>query len=1064
MNHTTFQICRLILLLVTDSAVSGQVYAQHDPVQHDWENPGMIAYNKQDPHASMIPCQDVESALQFDKLASGNIMMLNGIWKFCWSADTKKRPVDFYLPDYNDSGWANIEVPSNWQLKGYGIPIYTNIKHPFPAEPPNINRDNPTGSYRTGFEIPENWEGKQVYIHFEGVQSAFYIWLNGMKVGYSQGSMTSAEFDLTPFLQEGLNTLAVEVYRWSDGSYLEDQDFWRLSGIYRDVYLMARPAMHIRDFFVTTHLDPDYSDAVFELRLSIRNAGMDRSHPGKINVSLMDKEREILGQQLDIKQSLNHQQELTLQFQQEVIRPRLWSAEHPNLYTLILELQDEQGRTEEVISSRVGFRKVEITGGQLLVNGVALDLKGTNRHEFHPENGRVMSREGMVQDITLMKQHNINAVRTSHYPNTPLWYELCDIYGIYLWDEANIESHELRPESTLAKDPAWKEAFLDRGRRMVERDKNHPSVIVWSLGNETGLGENHYAMEAMIRQRDPSRPIHYEDHLDRNGPERRPSRFDIISDMYASPETMIEYHEADPTRPVILCEYVHAMGNSVGGLQDYWDVINAHPRMQGAFVWDWVDQGLAKYTDSGQKYWAYGGDFGDQPNDGSFCLNGLVYPDRRASPALQEIKKVYQYIHFEPANLQKGEINLINRYNFTSLDYFDARWQVKSEGKLLHEGTISLPGIPPKDTGIIHLPIRTAETELPDIMPGKECFLDIQVLLPEDKLWAAAGHVVAWEQFLLPSGPPAPGAKNNPSPDYTVTQEQSSFIIRGDGYTITFSKDGMLESWMLDGRELIIRGPVINFWRPPTENDIKDRNAYPKWKKAGLDSLDHRLTDFSVSRDEGDLLHLTASYDLYNMRQEMIFQTRIIYCINGDGTIKVEVTSDPSDKPEYLAKTGMQFRLPGSQSNVEWYGMGPHETYPDRQSSGRVDVFRNTVDELWEDYIVPQENGNRSQIRWVSISDDQGYGLLFSCQEPMNFSAYRYSDADIEAAKHTWEPEQGDFVTFNIDYRQSGLGTATCGPGCRPAYLLPAEKTSFAYTISPVQPEKKNSRKKRKKR
>ncbi len=1064
MMRGILNVFRLVSLLIAAGMVQGGVNAQDAPLQHDWENPGIISYNKQDAHASLVPCPDVESALHFDKLASENIMMLNGTWKFYWSADTEERPVDFYLPGYNDTGWDDIEVPSNWQMKGYGTPIYTNIKHPFPAEPPHINRDNPTGSYRTGFEIAKNWEGKQVYIHFEGVQSAFYLWLNGMKVGYSQGSMTAAEFDLTPFLQEGHNTLAVEVYRWSDGSYLEDQDFWRLSGIYRDVYLMARPAMHVRDFFVTTELDQDYSNAVFDLRVSVRNAGMERNRPKKLNISLRDKEREILSQQLDINQSLNYQQDLTIQFQQEVIRPRLWSAEHPNLYSLILELKDEQGKTEEVISSRVGFRKVEIAGGQLLVNGVAIDLKGTNRHEIHPENGRVMSRELMVQDISLMKQHNINAVRTSHYPNVPGWYELCDIYGIYLWDEANIESHELRRQSTLANDPEWKEAFLDRGRRMVERDKNHPSVIVWSLGNETGLGENHYAMEAMIRERDPSRPIHYEDHLDREGPERKPSRFDIISDMYASPEDMKEYQNADPSRPLILCEYVHAMGNSVGGLQDYWDMIYANPRMQGGFVWDWVDQGLAKQTESGKKYWAYGGDFGDSPNDGSFCLNGLVYPDRSISPAINEIKKVYQYIHFEPADLPAGEIKLINRYNFTSLDYFQAHWQMKSDGELLQEGEISLPVIQPKDSGIIRLPIRLPEPDPPGLLTGKEYFLDIQVLLPEDKKWAIQGHMVAWEQFLLPSAAPASATADITSPGYTVDEEQVSVIINGNGYRIIFSEEGILDSWLVDGKELIIGGPLINFWRPPTENDLKDKHAYGKWKEAGLDSLDHRLTGFTSSRDEKDRLLLTSSFDLFNNRQELVFQVKISYRIIGDGSMQVEIQADPTDKPEYLAKTGMQFRLPNSLSNVEWYGMGPHETYPDRQSSGRIDVFRNTVDELWEDYIVPQENGNRSQIRRVSLTDIDGYGLIFSGPEPMNFSAYRYDDASITEAKHSWQLEKEDYITFNFDYRQSGLGTATCGPGCRPAYLLPAQKTGFSFTISPVQPEKKTSPRKRRRR
>ena len=1059
MNSLQLILSRFLCLAFLTAVVTGMVAAQND-----WENPGMISYNKQDPHATLIPCPDIESALKFDKTASGNIMMLNGTWKFYWSADVKDRPVDFYMPGYNDSGWEFIEVPSNWQLKGYGIPIYSNIKHPFPCDPPYIKRDNPVGSYRTGFEIPENWDGKQVYLHFEGVQSAFYLWLNGMKVGYSQGSMTAAEFDITPFLEKGHNVLAVEVYRWSDGSYLEDQDFWRLSGIYRDVFLMARPALHIRDFFVTTDLDETYTDAVFDLKVSVRNSGMERSIPKKINIILRDEEREILSHQLDINQSLNYQQELTTQFQQEGLRPKLWSAEHPHLYTLILQLQDEAGNTEEVISSRVGFRKVEIADGQLLVNGIAIDFKGSNRHEIHPDHGRVINRELMVQDITLMKQHNINAVRTSHYPNTPLWYELCDMYGIYLWDEANIESHQLRRESTLAKDPDWQEAFLDRGNRMVERDKNHPSIVVWSLGNETGLGENHYAMEAMIRERDPSRPVHYEDHLDRYGPDRRPSRFDIISDMYASHEDMKDYHEMDTNRPVILCEYVHAMGNSVGGLQDYWDVIHAHPRMQGAFVWDWVDQGLSKYTESGQKYWAYGGDFGDKPNDGSFCLNGLVYPDRRTSPALKEVKKVYQYVHFEPVDPLKGEIKVINRYNFTGLDYFKAIWQLKSEGVLLQEGEISLPRIQPKDTGVISIPIRQPELNSPEFMPGKEYFLDIQVLLPEDRKWAPAGYPVAWEQVRIPFSVPPPPAPADPAADITVSEGPESVIVIGNGYTITFSKKGALDSWLLDGKELIEKGPVINFWRPPTENDLKDRNGYPKWKQAGLDSLDQRMTGFTTSRDEKNRLLLTTSFDLYNNDEELVFKVQISYRINGYAAMQVEVTAEPTDKVEFLAKSGLQFRLPGKLSNVEWYGMGPQETYPDRQSSGRIDVFRKTVDELWEDYIVPEENGNRSHIRWVSITDEEGYGFRFSGTEPLNFSAYRYSDDNITQAKHSWQLEKEESITFNFDYQQSGLGTASCGPGCRPAYLLPAEKTTFSFMISPLQPVKKTkSRKKRRK-
>jgi beta-galactosidase/evolved beta-galactosidase subunit alpha len=498
--------------------------------------------------------------------------------------------------------------------------------------------------------------------------------------------------------------------------------------------------------------------------------------------------------------------------------------------------------------------------------------------------------------------------------------------------------------------------------------------------------------------------------------------------------------------------------------------------MQGAFVWDWVDQGLAKHTESGQKYWAYGGDFGDTPNDGSFCLNGLVYPDRGGSPALKEIKKVYQYIAFEPVDLSGGKVRVMNRYHFTGLGYFDACWQLSSEGKVLQEGALSLPDIQPNDTGIIHIPFRQEaalpglETALPGQADEKEYFLDIQVLLPEDKSWAAAGHPVAWEQFRLPleASSPAttsgPSPKFGPSPKYKVSENPASVVLDDKRYSIAFSREGRLESWRVDGKELLVGGPRVNLWRPPTENDMKDRNGYRKWKEAGLDSLDQRLTGFATSRDEKGRLRVNASFDLYNNRQELIYRANTAYLVNGDGSIQVEVGLEPGDKPGFLPKAGMQLTLPPDLSEAAWYGMGPHETYPDRQSSGRIDVFRMNVDELWEDYIVPQENGNRSQVRWVRMVDDRGYGLHFSAPETMNFSAYRYADKDIADATHTWQLQQEDFITFNFDRHQCGLGTATCGPGCRTAYLVPAQKISFRFTITPVKPEKKARTKRRKRR
>ncbi|MBL7112681.1 MAG: DUF4981 domain-containing protein [Bacteroidales bacterium] len=1025
-------------------------FASNAQSLNDWENPEVISLNKQAPHATLMPYQSVELAKQFDPEQSVFFQSLNGVWKFKWSENTDNRPLDFHTPDFDASNWDDIEVPSNWQLKGYGIPIYTNIKHPFPAEPPKILIDNPVGSYLKTFTIPEDWSDKHVFIHFDGVQSAFYIWLNGHRIGYSQGSMTPAEFDLTPFIQTGENVLAVQVFRWSDGSYLEDQDFWRLSGIHRDVYLMATPKLHIRDYFVMTDLDETYTDATFWLRINLQNFGVERSKTGSLDIVLTDPDdNEVFAEKIPINQSLNYHQEIVLNIQRGMRNPLLWSAEHPHLYTLVLKLTDEANQISEVISSRVGFREVEIREAQLLVNGVAVDLKGTNRHELDPDHGRVVSRDLMIKDILLMKQHNINAVRTSHYPNHPTWYDLCDQYGIYLWDEANIESHELRQESVLAKDPAWEKAFLDRGRRMVDRDKNHPSVIVWSMGNETGLGPNHYAMEAMIREMDPSRPIHYEDHLDRGkGIERTPCYFDIISDMYSSPETMIHFHENYPDRPIILCEYVHAMGNSVGGLKDYWDIIYSHPRMQGAFVWDWVDQGLTKFTPDGEKYWAYGGDYGDEPNSGSFCLNGLVYPDRTTSPALREIHKIYQYVGFEPVDLDNGKIRIINRYNFTDLSYFNAEWEVVSEGEQIQQGNLTGLNILPKDTSDIIIPFSNSNFD-----PGREYFLNIEFRLPEDLAWASEGHLVAWEQYKITGTNVTLTEKDLRSLPKVKFQESSeAFTCSGKEFKISIDKQtGIISSFQFDKTDLIRSGPKLNFFRPPTENDLADWMGWRRWKKAGLDHMEHHLKGIELTDQQDKVVNIKASFDLKNEKGELLFNASLLYSVYGDGSIAIQATAEPTGIVETVAKVGLQMTLPELLDHATWYGAGPHETYPDRKASGKIDVYSKTVDELWENYIVPEENGNRSQVRWVKIDDGHKFGMRVQCDTLFNFSAYRYADQNIADAKHTFDLEKSGSITFNIDYLQNGLGTATCGPGCRPDYLLTARPVRFKVLLTPIE-------------
>ncbi|HKJ68642.1 MAG TPA: glycoside hydrolase family 2 TIM barrel-domain containing protein, partial [bacterium] len=711
---------------------------------NDWENPEMIGQNKLEPHTYSVSYPDRAMALQGRRDASPFYQSLNGQWKFHWSPTPAERPVNFYQVAYDVRAWDEIRVPSNWELEGYGIPIYVNIQYPFGAgNPPYIPHDNnPVGSYRRTFTIPASWAEQPVILHFDGVQSAFYVWVNGEKAGFSKGSRTPAEFDITPYLQDGENFLAVEVYRWSDGSYLEDQDMWRLSGIFRDVYLFSPRQATMWDFWVRTTLDEDYRDAEFRADVTIRNFAGDSDFEGSVEAVLLDAQEHEIFQSVrnDVSVASNGRQEVT--FSRNMDNPVKWSAEQPYLYTLLLTLRNTADEVVETIPQQVGFRSVEITGGHLLVNGEYVLLKGVNRHEHHPDYGHYIPTESMIQDIKLMKQHNINAVRTSHYPDTPEWYDLCDNYGLYLVDEANIESHGMgyNPDRTLANKPEWKKAHMDRTRSMVERDKNHPSVIIWSLGNEAGDGENFEATSAWIHDRDPSRPVQYE------RAEQRPHT-DIVCPMYASVERIIQYAESDPDRPLILCEYAHAMGNSVGNLSKYWNAMKQYPALQGGFIWDWVDQGLRKETENGQDFFAYGGDFGppEIPSDDNFCMNGLVAADRTPHPGLAEVKYQYQYVETQPVDLQAGEIRIRNTYDFIALDFLQLFWEIRAEDQILREGTMRAPSLDPDESQIVSLPY-----ELPVGEPGKECLLTISYRLAERTLWAEAGHVVAYDQFKLP--------------------------------------------------------------------------------------------------------------------------------------------------------------------------------------------------------------------------------------------------------------------------------------------------------------------------
>lgn len=1005
---------------------------------NDWENPIMIGQNKEPSHCTLIPYSDIQKATTGIRNDSKHYKSLNGKWKFKWVKKPADRPIDFYKVDYDVSKWDEITVPSNWQMEGYGIPIYLNIPYAFEKNPPYIQHDyNPVGSYRREFEIPKEWKNREIFIHFDGVESAFYLWVNGKKVGYSQGSRTPAEFNITEYLRRGMNVLAVEVYRWSDGSYIECQDFWRLSGIFRNVYLFSTPKIHIRDFEVICNLDDDYKDAVLNIIAWVHNYSDIAYKNLKVEITLLDANKKQTCSMEGEAIYLYPGAESIVKIKSDVKNPGKWSAESPYLYTVLLTLKDENGKILEIESCKFGFRKVEIKNGQLLVNGIPILIKGVNRHEHDPVTGHYIPRESMIKDIKLMKKFNINTVRTCHYPDDPEWYELCDYYGLYLIDEANIESHGMgyKPKNTFANKPQWKDAHLDRIIRMVERDKNHPSVIIWSMGNEAGDGINFEVASQWIHRRDPSRPVHYERAL------RRPHT-DIVCPMYTPIKWLIEYASKKQDRPLIMCEYAHSMGNSTGNLQDYWDVIEKYDQLQGASIWDWVDQGLLKHSENGEEYWGYGGDFGDEPNDDNFCINGLVFPDRTPQPALWEVKKVYQYIKVKPIDLKNGKVEIINKYDFTNINIFEASWKLSEDDKVLEKGILPKLDIAPKDSKIITIPF-----DKPELTPGAEYWLIISFRLSESTSWASKGHEVAWEQIKIPFNvPDKPILKMEEIPELELTESESQAIIDGKDFKLVFSKkEGTIASFKYKGIELIKSGPTPDFWRVPIDNDIG--NGMPDslgiWRYAGRDRVikDVRVKEISPKMV---CIKVISTIPVGHSHYESI------YTVYGSGDIVIENKFEPGGELPSLPRFGMQLSLPGEFNYFSWYGRGPHENYTDRKTSAAIGTYGGTVYEQYVPYIFPQENGNKTDVRWVSLTNSDGIGLLAIGIPLLSVSAHHFTHDDLEKANHTYELKRRDDIYINLDYKQMGIGgDDSWGAWPHPEYTLTSKRYSYKFRLRP---------------
>ncbi|MBN1562178.1 DUF4981 domain-containing protein [candidate division KSB1 bacterium] len=1007
----------------------------------EWENPEIIGINKEAPHATLIPFQDVDAAHSFSPQQSDRWHSLNGDWKFKFLAKPADAPKDFFKPDHADAQWDILAVPCNWQVKGYGRPIYSNIRHPFPVDPPRVPHDaNETGLYRLEFELADDWLGREIFIHFAGVQSAMYVWMNGEEVGYSQDSMLPAEFNITGYVKPGKNLLAVQVIRWSDGSYLEDQDFWRLSGIYRDVYLVARPKVYLRDFQILTDLDQHYQDATLSIEFDVMNASATTVEGHAIAVQLTGHGMDVV-EIVPVPEIATSGQQ-SVQFSRLIQAPQKWSAEIPALYTVTFTLRDARGSALEVISRRIGFRKVELANGQVLINGKAPCFKGVNRHEIQPDAGRTVSEETMIKDIVLMKQHNINAVRTSHYPNQTRWYELCDELGVYVIDEANVESHELWADRRIYLDekPEWQRAFVTRGTAMVERDKNHASIIMWSMGNETGYGTAFDIMYEEMKALDPSRPIHYESRTPAYIPDL--SKYDIISTMYPSLAHIVELTEKDPTRPVIICEYAHSMGNSTGNLKKYWDLFESHPRMQGAFIWDFIDQGLTKETDDGRQFFAYGGDYGDMPNDLNFCINGVVNPDRRPQPAMQECKKIFQFVKIRAIDLHAGIIAIENNYNFSSLDFLQLEWQLSTPFATVKSGTIDDLCLPPGESRIFVIgPFNEP------LAHSDDHYLNISLTLRDDQAWAKKGFELAWEQFAFPAR-----MKKRLSTPGSVTVKTSGALVRlsAAAMTATFDKKiGAFSSLQFGDVEMLERGARVNLWRAPTDNDDGGGNNSfgAQWRRDGLDDLAYSVHNVDVHDSDGNVTIIVNGS--LAAKSGGIGMTAV-YSVHGDGEIHVHYSIDVPGAIRTVPRVGTEWLLKNEFNRVSWYGRGPHENYIDRKEGARFGVYASSVHDLYFPYVKPQENGNRCDVYWMAITNNDDVGLLVIGEPSFEFSATGYSLQNITHAKHTTDIEEAPYTTLNIDFRQAGLGgDDSWNPRTHAEFQLPSGRYEFSYTIVP---------------
>ena len=1000
----------------------------------EWKDPRINEVNRAPMHANYFAYESADAAKKGVKENSANFMSLNGSWKFSWVKDADARPTDFWKTGFDDKGWNDLPVPGLWELHGYGDPIYVNIgyawRNQFKNNPPYVpTENNHVGSYRKEIMVPASWKGKDIIAHFGSVTSNMYLWVNGKYVGYSEDSKLEAEFNLTPYLKAGQkNLIAFQIFRWCDGTYLEDQDFFRYSGVGRDCYLYARDKKRIEDIRVTPDLDANYQNGSLNIALNQKGSG-------KVNLTLKDAS----GKEVATTQATKGAATL------EVENPHKWTAETPYLYTLYASLEG----SNEVIPVKVGFRKVELKNAQVLVNGQPILIKGANRHELDPDGGYVISKERMIQDIQVMKQFNLNAVRTCHYPDNNFWYELCDQYGIYVVAEANIESHGMGyGEETLAKREDYALAHMERNQRNVQRGFNHPSVIIWSLGNEAGYGPNFEAAYDWIKAEDPSRLVQYEQ-------AGKTGKTDIYCPMYLGYDRCEEYSKDEQyQKPLIQCEYAHAMGNSEGGFKEYWDIIRQYPKYQGGFIWDFVDQSIRWTGKNGKMIYAYGGDFNRfDASDVNFCDNGLISPDRVPNPHMYEVGYFYQNIWTNPANIKNGEISIFNEYFFRDLSAYYLEWQLLKNGKIMRSGRVEDLNVGPQQTAKIKLPIG-------NICSCSEWLLNVAYKLKNTEGLLTAGHTVAKQQLVLnPYKAPNMELKNQTKSNQDIVEptlkenDQRYLIVSGENFRIEFDKtNGYLSKYQINGLDMIKEGSYLqpNFWRAPTDNDFGAylQIRYAVWRnpKIKLVSMQQYMANQQAI--------IEASYEL----PEVSAKLNLTYVINNEGAIKVtqKMTADKNAKVANLFRFGMQMQMPRSFDKVEYYGRGPVENYIDRKANADLGIYRQSVAEQFYSYIRPQETGTKSDLRWWKTLNVSGRGIQVVAAEPFSASALHYTIESLDEGTHKQqghspEVEEADLTNFCFDLIQAGLGCEdSWGRIARPEYQFPYGDYEFTFILKPM--------------